>query len=89
MHRALEDARDLDTLHHFCANVGCDEAEVRDADGKRLDILKIFDAMRARGYTVAEPKRSQTQCKRGFTTWGARITLPCGTSFILAFFTPD
>lgn len=88
LHRALEDSRDLGRLHNFCSAHVCTAAQVS-IDGKRLDMLKVFDLMRARGYEVSAPAKSPHQPRNGFTAWLVDITLPNRTSVSLAFFTPD
>jgi hypothetical protein len=89
LHQALEDARDLDRLHRFCQSQQLDVDAVSTADGKRIDILRTFAAMRARGYVIADPKRSQSQLKRGLTTWLVDIQLPAGPSLSIGFYTPN
>jgi hypothetical protein len=89
LHQALEDSRDLATLQRFCSAHVCTPAEVS-ADGKRLDMLRVFDLMRGRGYQVSPPARAQHQPKHGFTKWLVDITLPGpGPSVKLGFFTPN
>jgi hypothetical protein len=89
LHQALEDARDRDTLHRFCSANVCTPAEVS-SDGKRLDVLRVFDLMRSRGYAVSPPVRNQHQAKKGFTAWLVDVTLPGpGPSLKLGFYTPN
>jgi|GEM_PF-3545680 len=88
LHQALEDARDLSRLHDFCRAHVCTSDEVS-ADGKRLDMLKVFALMRARGYQVSEPKHAQQQRRPGFTAWLVDITVPSRHVVQLAFFTPN
>jgi len=88
LHHALEDARDLGRLNHFCSAHVCTVDQVS-KDGKRLDILKTFDLMRARGYQVSQPTRPQQQLRKGFTTWLVEISLPSHASVTLGFYTPN
>jgi hypothetical protein len=87
LHQALEDARDLASLQQFCSAHVCTPAEVS-SDGKRLDMLRVFDLMRSRGYQVSPPARSQHQPKKGFTAWLVDVVLPgAGVRLTLRFYT--
>jgi hypothetical protein len=85
---ALEDARDLGRLNDFCSAHVCTTDQVS-ADGKRLDMLKVFDLMRERGYQVSTPTKPQQQLRKGHTTWTVDVTLPKGAAVSLAFCTPN
>jgi hypothetical protein len=85
---ALEDARDLGRLNAFCSTHVCTPDQVS-TDGKRLDMLKVFDLMRARGYQISQPVKPQQQLRKGHTTWTVDVTVPAGASVALAFFTPN
>ncbi|HEY9147037.1 MAG TPA: hypothetical protein VIN36_10165 [Thiobacillus sp.] len=87
LHQALEDARDLAALRAFCQAHNC-APEAVSGDGVRLDILRVFDLMRSRGYEVSPPKRPQHQPKKGFTAWLVRIRT-AGAEFDMGFFTPN
>jgi hypothetical protein len=88
LHHALEDARDLARLNNFCSAHVCTTDQVS-ADGKRLNMLKVFALMRTRGYTVSNPVRPQQQLRRTHTTWLVDITTPAGPSVRLSFCTPN
>lgn len=89
LHRALEDSRDRAQLQAFCSAHVCTPAEVS-SDGKRLDILRVLDLLRSRGYQVTAPARAQHQPKHGFTKWLVDVTLPGpGPSAKLGFFTSN
>lgn len=85
LHRALDTASRTAALQAFCRNTGTRPAEVS-ANGTDLDILRVFDAMRARGYQVSEPQRPQHQPRKGFTAWWVHIRMP-GAEFALGFYT--
>lgn len=89
LHQALEDARDLDRLHRLCHVQGLDPDAVSTADGKRVDMFRAFAAMRAQGYIISDPKRSQTRLKPGLKTWLVDIQLPAGPHLSLGFYTPN
>lgn len=89
LHQALEDARDLDRLHRLCRVQGLDPDAISTADGKRVDMFRAFAAMRAQGYVIGDPKRSQTRLKRGLTTWLVDIQIPAGPSLSIGFYTPN
>jgi hypothetical protein len=89
LHKALEDSRDHAELDAFCAAVGCTTADVS-SDGVHLDILHVFDLMRARGYKLSAPIKPTHQPRPGLTTWLVDTTLPNnGPSLRLAFVTRD
>lgn len=89
LHQALEDARDLATLHAFCSAHVCTSVEVS-SDGKRLDMLLVFDLMRSRGYGLSTPARAPHQPKKGFTGWLVDVVLPnSGTQCALGFYTSN
>lgn len=89
LHQALEDARDLATLHAWCSAHVCTADEVS-ADGKRLDMLLVLDLMRARGYGVSAPARAPHQPRKGFTAWLVDVALPNrGPRCTLGFYTPN
>lgn len=87
LHQALEGAQALAALHAFCSAQVCTPAEVS-SDGRRLDILRVFDLIRARGYDVAQPVRPQHQPKKGFTAWIVHIRMPT-VEFDMGFYTLD
>lgn len=88
LHQALENARDSKILHAFCQEHGCAVVDVS-SDGVRVDMLRVLDLMRRRGYTVAEPTRPQSQQRKGHTTWLVAIALPNGPHCALGFCTPN
>ncbi|MET3134975.1 acetolactate synthase regulatory subunit [Oxalobacteraceae bacterium GrIS 1.11] len=69
-------------LRAFADATGCDPLELSADDGKSLDLLRVLDAMRKRGYTVGVPVKPQAPQHCGHTIWlvtvsmrGARVTL--------------
>lgn len=69
-------------LSSFCQFTGCDPLDLSADDGKSLDLLRVLEAMRKRGYEVTTPVKPQAQLTRGHTTWlvticiaGARVVL--------------
>lgn len=87
LHQALEASTKSAALAAFCRNTGTQPGEVS-ADGISLDILRVFDAMRARGYQVSEPQRPQHQPKKGLTAWWVHVGMP-GAEFALGFYTTN
>lgn len=85
--QALEDVRDRETLHRFCRANVCTPADISD-DGKRVNLPRVFDLMRARGYDVSEPRKPQHQPKKGFTAWTVHIR-KARVEFDIAFFTAN
>lgn len=89
LHKALEDSRDHARLDDFCSSMRCSPADVS-ADGIHLDILRVLDLMRARGYQVGAPIKPQQQPRRELTTWLVDVTLPNhGPSLRLGLVTPN
>jgi hypothetical protein len=86
LHQALEESRDLAKLHAFCRANVCTASDVS-SDGKRLDMLRVFDLMRTRGYAVSPPTKASHQPKKGFTAWLVAVALPGpGARFTLGFY---
>lgn len=85
--QALEEARDRETLRSFCSAHVCTPAEVSN-DGKRLDMPRVLQLMRARGYDVSTPIKPQHQPKarQGLTAWIVHIRLP-RAEFDIGFYT--
>jgi hypothetical protein len=75
LHRALEESQDRLKLKAFCAAVGCTAAEAS-SDGVHLDILRVLDVMRLRGYQASAPVKPTHQPRRDLTTWLVDVTLP-------------
>lgn len=75
LHQALVVQRDLSKLQDFCSEVRCTHAEAS-ADGIHLDILRVLDLMRRRGYQASAPIKAQHQPRRDLTTWLVDVTLP-------------
>lgn len=69
-------------LASFCKTTGCDPLDLS-ADGKSLDLLRVLDAMRKRGYDVGTPVKPQAQQVRGHTTWLVTIAV-AGVRAVLA-----
>lgn len=89
LHQALVVQRDLSKLQDFCSAVRCTHAEAS-ADGIHLDILRVLDLMRGRGYQASAPIKPSHQSRRDLTTWLVDITLPNnGPCLRLAFVTPN
>jgi len=85
--RALESARDLDTLQKFCSAHACTPDQVSE-DGKRIHMPRVLQLMRIRGYQVSDPARPQHQPKRGFTAWIVHVRMP-KAEFDIGFYTPN
>ena len=87
LHQALTTASKAAALQSFCQRTGTQPGEVS-SDGVSLDILRTFDAMRARGYEVSAPQRPQHQPKKGFTAWWVHVR-KAGIEFDLGFYTAN
>jgi hypothetical protein len=89
LHQALEESQDRSKLKAFCAAVGCTAAEAS-SDGAHLDILRVLDVMRVRGYQVSAPIKPPHQPRRDLTTWLVDVILPNnGPALRLGFVTPN
>lgn len=69
-------------LHAFADATGCDPLELSADAGKSLDLLRVLEAMRRRGYVASTPVKMAAQRCPGHTTWvttisinGVRVTL--------------
>lgn len=87
LHQALAASDALAALQSFCRATGARPEEVS-SDGTTLDVLRVFDAMRTRGYEVSKPHRPQHQPKKGFTAWWVHVR-KSGAEFALGFYTAD
>lgn len=85
--QALEEARDRETLSRFCSAHVCTPSEVSNG-GNRLDMPRVLQLMRARGYDVSSPTKPQHQPKarQGLTAWIVHIRLP-RAEFDIGFYT--
>lgn len=75
-------------LAAFAATVGCNPLDVSADEGKSLDLLKVIDVMRARGYTVSAPVKPQAQVKPWHTTWVVSVDVK-GCHVKLVFHIPQ
>lgn len=91
LHQALEASRDLRALRDFCSAYVCTPDEVSSDGGKSLNVLRVLDLMRSRGYGVSDPTRPQQQPRhrQGMTAWLVDVTLPSGPKFQMGFYTPS
>lgn len=87
LNRALENARDKDSLQKFCSAHACTSEQVSE-NGTRLYLPHVLQLMRSRGYQVSDPVRAPHQPKRGFTAWIVHIRVT-RAEFDLGFYTPD
>lgn len=85
--QALEYVRDREALRSFCGAHVCTAADVS-SDGRRLDMPRVLQLMRARGYDVSTPIKPQHQPKarQGLTVWIVHIRLP-RAEFDIGFYT--
>jgi hypothetical protein len=89
LHHALEEARDRANLQAFCHAVGCAPADAS-SDGIHVDMPRVFEIMRQRGYTVGQPAHAPCQVRKGRTIWHVAVTLPAGgPSLALGYLTPN
>lgn len=89
LHKALVVQRDRSQLQDFCAAVRCTQAQAS-SDGIHLDILRVLDLMRGRGYQASAPLKPPHQPRRDLTMWLVDVTLPNnGPCLRLAFVTPN
>ena len=70
-------------LRSFCKTTGCDPLDLSADGGKSLDLLRVLEAMRKRGYDVGTPVKPQAQLTRGHTTWLVTIAV-AGVRAVLA-----
>ena len=87
LHQALATSEKTAALHSFCQATGTRPEEVS-SDGTSLDVLRVFDAMRTRGYEVSKPQCPQHQPKKGFTAWWVHVR-KANVEFALGFYTAN
>lgn len=67
--RALAAGKALASLQRFACSMDCNPLDLSVDGGKTLDLVRVLEVMRARGYTVEEPRRPQAQLRHDVTTW--------------------
>lgn len=87
LHQALEASSAAAAMQSLCQSTGMRPDEVS-SDGVHLDVLRVFDAFRSRGYQVGQPQRPQHQPKKGLTAWWVHVRI-AGAEFALGFYTAD
>lgn len=89
LHDSLVAANELARLKRVAKATGCTTQELATDSGKGVDLPRLLDAMRSRGYTVDEPKRPSQQLylSRGLEVWTVDISI-CGTRATVAFRVP-
>jgi len=89
LHDSLIAANELARLARIAESTGCSTQELATESGKGIDLPRLFDAMRRRGYTVDDPKRptQQLYLSRGLEVWTVDISI-CGTRATMAFYVP-
>jgi hypothetical protein len=88
LHDALVDADAKARLQASARSIGCDPIDIS-ADGQHVDMPRMLDLMRRRGYEVGALVRPphQPHIKAGLVTWTVAVGLP-GARLTLAFFEP-
>jgi hypothetical protein len=75
-------------LQAFAHSTGCNPLDLSIDQGKSLDLGRVLDAMRQRGYVVGELVRPQAQSRRDASAWTVTIGVR-GVQVTLALYLPN
>ena len=86
--QALAAAAALARLQHLATSIRCTPADLSSDGGRSIDILRVLDVMRARGYRIDAPAMAAAQPRPQHTIWLIKIILPSGVGAKLAISLP-
>lgn len=76
--QALAASAALARLQHLAKSVRCPPADLSSDGGHSIDMLRLLDVMRARGYHIDPPVMATTQPDPLHTIWLIKIVVPTG-----------
>lgn len=82
--KALAAAATLARLQHLATSIRCAPADLSSDGGRSIDILRVLDVMRARGYHIDPPVIAKTQPQPQHTVWLLDVVVPSGAGVRLA-----
>lgn len=68
----------LARLQHLAKSVRCPPADLSSDGGRSIDMLRLLDVMRARGYRIDPPVMATAQPNPLHTIWLINIVVPTG-----------
>ena len=76
--QALAASTALARLQHLAKSVRCAPTDLSSDGGQSIDMLRLLDVMRARGYRIAPPVMATAQPNPLHTIWLVNIVVPTG-----------
>lgn len=76
--QALAASAALARLQHLANSVRCSPAELSSDGGRSIDMLRLLDVMRARGYHIKQPVMAAAQPNPQHTIWLVDVVVPSG-----------
>lgn len=76
--QALAASAALARLHHLAKSIRCPPADLSSDGGHSIDMLRLLDVMRARGYHIDPPIMATAQPNPLHTIWLINIVVPTG-----------
>lgn len=76
--QALAASAALARLQHLAKSVRCPPADLSSDGGHSIDMLRLLDVMRARGYHIDPPVMATAQPDPLHTIWLVKIVVPTG-----------
>ena len=76
--QALAASAALARLQHLAKSVRCPPADLSSDGGHSIDMLRLLDVMRARGYHIDPPVMATAQPDPLHTIWLIKIVVPTG-----------
>lgn len=82
--QALAAATTLARLQHLATSIRCAPADLSSDGGRSIDILRVLDVMRSRGYQIEQPVIAKVQPQPQHTVWLLDVVVPSGAGVRLA-----
>lgn len=76
--QALAASAALARLQHLAESVRCAPADLSSDGGRSIDMLRLLDVMRARGYLIGAPVMATAQPNPQHTVWLINVVVPPG-----------
>lgn len=76
--QALAASAALARLQHLAKSVRCDPTDLSSDGGLSIDMLRLLEVMRARGYRIDPPVMATAQPSPLHTIWLINIVVPTG-----------
>ena len=76
--QALAASAALARLQHLAKSVRCAPTDLSSDGGRSIDMLRLLDVMRARGYHIDPPVMATAQPNPQHTVWLIDVVVPTG-----------